>query len=473
VRLRADRHRPPALGRLLAAGAVLLCLALAGGAAAWAQPSTPEPAVPAAPAEPAVPEPPEPPSRGTLPDEALEEIERALEEVEEQIDDEAEEEGVSDQVRREQRERVREVREQVRRRLREHADRSDNQVAFGSGIHVEEGEVARDVFAMGGPVTVDGDVYGDVVAVGGPITIDGRVTGDVVAIGAGVDLLDDADVLGEVTSVGASVTRAEGAEVMGRINEVAFGPNFSWGGARRGDRDRGDDDTDVDMEWWDWNDHWGWSAPFRFEWFGFVLSLTTLVVLLLFTSLIRLVAGGTVERARARIDESPWLCGLVGLAIELFFIPVLVVVCVILAISIIGIPLLLLIPFVLLAFLVTMVVGYTSSALALGYWLGRRFSSGAASPYVALALGVLTLQSIHILGELFDSFDGFLWVFAVMFGIVGFLVRYLAWTVGLGAVFLGFARSRAAIAPVPPPPPPAPPAQPGDWASHPVDDRGV
>ena len=368
----------------------------------------------------------------------------------------------------------------MRRRLREHTDRSDNKVAFGSSIHIAEGEVARDVVTIGGSIEIDGDVDGDVVAVGGPITIDGKVTGDVVAVGGGVKLGSEAEVLGEVTSVGSRVERAEGAEVIGRINEVAFGPWDPAGIVL--DRDR---DGDSDHTWWDWDDHDEFS-PFDFGWFGFGVALMGLVVLALLTLLVRLIAAGTVERVRARAVESPWLCGLVGLAIEVFFIPVLVVVCVILAISIIGIPLLLLIPFVILAFLLALVVGYTGVAQAVGEWVGGRFGRGLASPYVAILFGVLTIQILHVIGELVDSFDGFLWFFAVMFGVAGVLVRYAAWTVGIGAVFLTAVRRSSpgvlmATPPLPPlpdsapqaPPPPAPPAPAGDsgWSGQPMGDR--
>ena len=299
-----------------------------------------------------------------------------------------------------------------------------------------EGEVARDVVAIGGEVDVEGDVEGDVVAVGGPVSIDGKVTGDVVSVGNNVDLGDDAEVMGEVTSVGGRVNRADGAEVVGRINEVAFGPNFSW--------DLGDDE----FNWWDWKEHRHFS-PFGFGWFGFGLSLIGVVVLLLLTLLVRLVAGGTVERVRAKAVEAPWMCALVGLAIELFFVPVLIVVAVILAISIIGIPLLLLIPFVVLAFLLALVVGYTGVAQAVGDSVGRRFGRPATSPYLSVIFGVVLIQFIHVIAEFFDSFKGFLFFFAVMFGIVGFLVRYAAWTVGIGAVFLTAVRRSGQAAMLP------------------------
>jgi hypothetical protein len=380
-------------------------------------------------------------------DEALDELDRALDEVEERIEEGAEDAEESREQLRERRERVREIREQVHRRLRERSERSDNKVSFGSSIVVPEGEVARDVVAVGGSVDVEGDVQGDVVAVGGPVTIDGKVTGDVVSIGASVELGDDAQVLGEVTSVGGHVNRAEGAEVVGRINEVALGPNFSW------------NIGDGHPDWWNWKDHRHFS-PFGFGWFGFGLSLIGVVVLLLLTLLVRLIAGGTVERVRARAVESPWLCALVGLAIELFFVPVLIVVAVILAVSIIGIPLLLLIPFVVLAFLLALVVGYTGVAQAVGEWMGSRSGRPASSPYLSIVFGVLLLQVIHVIAEFFDSFSGFMFFFAVMFGIVGFLIRYAAWTVGIGAVFLAAVRRSgpAAAMAVPPVPSAYPPA---------------
>ncbi len=305
-----------------------------------------------------------------------------------------------------------------------------------------EGEVARDVVAIGGEVDVEGDVEGDVVAVGGPVSIDGKVTGDVVAVGGNVNLGDDAEVLGEVTSVGGRVNRDDGAEVAGHINEVAFGPSFTW--------NLGDHDT----QWWDWKEHRHFS-PFGSGWFGFGLSLIGMVVLLMLALLVRLVAGGTVERVRAKAVEAPWMCALVGLAIELFFVPVLIVVAVILAISIIGIPLLLLIPFVVLAFLVALVVGYAAVAQTVGESAGRRFGRPASSPFLAIIFGVFLIQFIHVIAEFFDSFSGFMFFFAVMFGVAGFLVRYAAWTVGIGAVFLTAVRRSGQAAMVVPPPPPA------------------
>ena len=437
-------------------GLTILCLVLASSAA-WAQQATPaspssgrvdpapaaapEVAPPAEPAAPAVPAVPAPPPRERADDEALDRIDRVLDEVEEQI-----EEGIEDgedariEAIRERRERIREIREQVHERI----DDSDNKVSFGSSIHVTEGEVARDVVAIGGSVDVAGDVEGDVVAIGGPVSINGKVTGDVVSVGASVHLGDEAEVLGEVTSVGGAVHRAPGAKVVGRINEVALGPNFSWNVG------------DADIRWWDWRPRHRDLTPWSFGWFGFGLSMIAFVVLVVVTLLTRLIAGGTVERVRAKAVEAPWLCALVGLAIEVLIVPVLVVVTLILVVTIIGIPLILLLPFVVLAFLLALLVGYTGVAQAVGEWIGGRFGRAMSGPYLSLITGVFLIQILHLIAEFLDSFDGVLWFFAFMFGVAGVFVRWLAWTVGLGAVFLTTVRRYGAGAvAVPPPPPPA------------------
>jgi len=458
---RLDSHRACRMGRWWGAarrgGIALLWMVALATSAALAQQATPapssgrvDPAPPAAPeavppAAPAAPEAPAPPDERLGEDaseEALDRIDRVLDEVEERI-----EEGIEDgedarvEAMRERRERIREIREQVRERIRDDSD--NNKVSFGSSIHVAEGELARDVVAIGGSVDAEGDVEGDVVAVGGPVTINGKVTGDVVAVGASVDLGDDAKVLGEVTSVGGRVNRADGAEVVGKINEVALGPSFTW--------NVGDHDSD----WWDWRPRHADLSPWSFGWFGFGLSLISFVVLVVFALLTRLIAGGTVERVRAKAVESPWLCALVGLAVELLFVPVLIVVTLLLVITIIGIPFILLLPFVILAFGLALLVGYAGVAQAVGEWIGGRFGRAATGPYVSLIIGVFLIQVLHVFAEFLDSFEGFISFFAVMFGFAGLVVRFLAWTIGLGAVFLT-ARRPGQVGMTVPPPPPAP-----------------
>jgi hypothetical protein len=75
-------------------------------------------------------------------------------------------------------------------------------------------------------------------------------------------------------------------------------------------------------------------------------------------SLAFLLARGPVERMEYRMATSAWKAAAVGLVSWLLFIPVLVMTTVILAISIIGIPLLIVIPFALLALAIGILLGF-------------------------------------------------------------------------------------------------------------------
>ena len=431
--------------RLVAAG---LALALAAAGAVAQEPVPPQEPEPPAPVE-EIP-PPDGGADAEAEVRAREALDEALEEVEQELDEDLRSSRIAVQDRRE---RIREVREQVRRKLAEARTRSDSKVSFGSSVHIREDEVARDVVVIGGSIKIDGDLYGDAVAVGGSIEVDGKVTGDLVAVGGGIELQNDAQVLGEVTAVGGVVDQHEDAEVLGRVNEVSVGSSFmtfdigDWGRWS---------DWDSRREW-DWSDRprrWGWGFG---PWVEIGWELSFLVMLALLVCLVQLVGGHTVARVRDKVVEAPWVAGLVGLAIQLLFVPVLVVVILILTLSIVGIPLLLLIPFVLLAFLLAWLVGYTGFAMAVGRWFEARFDRSFTSPFVALLVGVAIIQSLSFIGEIFDALPGFLWIFAVMFGILGFVLQYAAWTIGIGAVFLnGFRRQATASASPAPPPPPAP-----------------
>jgi hypothetical protein len=161
-----------------------------------------------------------------------------------------------------------------------------------------------------------------------------------------------------------------------------------------------------------------------------------LIVLGLFACLVMLVAREPLARVKRRAASEPWKSGLVGLLVLILFAPLLVLVTLILVISIIGIPLVLLVPFFVLALWLVAFLGYSGVALGVGEFLQERFGWQASSPYVALLLGVLTIQIWSVIGDLLDVGWGPLWFFAVMFGIFGALVKFFAWTVGLGAAVL-------------------------------------
>ena len=96
--------------------------------------------------------------------------------------------------------------------------------------------------------------------------------------------------------------------------------------------------------------------------------------------LLLLIARPTMEKVAHQAGADPWKAGAVGLLTLIFFVPLLVLLIVLLCISVIGIPLLLLVPFAVLAFLVAAVFGYLAAAYQLGRWSERRFGWRSLGP---------------------------------------------------------------------------------------------
>jgi hypothetical protein len=304
-----------------------------------------------------------------------------------------------------------------------HWRKSSAKVHIGSSITVAEDEHVTD----------------PVVAVGGSVTVLGRVDDDVVAVGGSVRLGPRARVRGDVTAVGGRVDQERGAQIGGTVNEVRIGPQF-------------------DFRPWhvfagDWFDGWNVVG----DGFRFAGTLLRVSLVLLLALIVALVAAGPVERIGERAGRDPWLSGFTGLLAQLLFIPVLVLTVVILAVSIIGIPLLVLVPFGIIAFLLAVLVGFAGVAHRIGRW-----AVGPDRPvFVALAVGVVLVSAVALLTRLLSLLPLPLWPVTWVVGLTGFLVEYVAWTVGLGAALLtrfGTRGRQVIYPPTPPPPLPVGPA---------------
>lgn len=306
-----------------------------------------------------------------------------------------------------------------------------------------------DVFRLGGSVRIAEDeiIRGDVVVIGGSLTVDGEVTGDVVVVGGPARFGSDAEVRGDVTIVGGPLQRSATAQLRGSVNQIGIG--------------------DVDFS------HFSWPRfrvrpvpPWRFSQ---VLDFGGTVVRLLFVGLLGCLAlfaaRGTVERIARRAAAEPVKAGLVGFITELLFFPVLILGILILVISIIGIPLLVLVPFVLIASIIVLIVGFAGIAHGLGQWTLGRLGRGGVGVYVSMWIGVTLILAATLTGEILDLAGGLFGVIATTLAIAGFFVEYAAWTTGLGAVILNrFAPASSTMpasyigspAPASPPPPPPP-----------------
>jgi len=286
-----------------------------------------------------------------------------------------------------------------------------------------------DLVRFGSSVTVARDeiVEGDVVAIGGSADIDGEVTREVTVIGGSLNLGPEAVVRGDVAVIGGSLNRAPGARIYGKVDDVGFGAeaqSVQWFGR--------------DLSFW---------APFSRV--GGLLGTLLRVTLLILSALVVVALGGRfVEAIADRAATEPLRSGLAGLLMELLFVPLLIVTIVVLAVSIIGIPLLLLVPFGMVLAVMFMLVGFTGVACQVGRLVGDRFGI-KRGPYASVALGVLVVVGITLVARIIALAGGFVLGLTVAGPLtaVGYLAEYAAWTVGIGAVILTWLGTRRRGAP--------------------------
>lgn len=260
------------------------------------------------------------------------------------------------------------------------------------------------------------EVTGQVVAVLGSVRINGEVGDQVVAVLGTVDLGPKAVVHGDVVTVGGRLHRATGARVDGSVTEVALG----------------DMSASISLPWLNGRE------PFRFGRIGPVTRLigTTfrIVLLALAACLALVVARRAVEGAAQRVSDEPIKATLVGIAAWVLFVPMLVMTAIVLSISIVGIPLLILLPFAVLILLLMALVGFSGTVSAIGQWARRRFRMGTPSGLADVCLGILIVV-LPLLVARFVAFGG--WTLSpIVFLLVatGLAVEFLAWSSGFGAV---------------------------------------
>jgi len=294
-----------------------------------------------------------------------------------------------------------------------------------------------DRLRFGGDVRVDEDevITGDVVAIGGSARIDGEVRGEVVVVGGNVELGPRALITRDLAVVGGMLQRAEGARVQGQLHEIGIG-----------ELDFGDF-----APWRDWR---------RGSMRGFTRTLALMstlgrvAILCVLGALVMLFARQYVEKTGLRAVAEPLKAGAVGFLAQLLFLPVLLVTIVILIVTLIGIPLLLLIPFALLGLCAIALLGFTSMAYRIGQFVSERFGWGLSGPYAATILGVLVIVSPLLLGRLLSLIGGPIMPIAIGLFVIAFIVEYLVWTIGFGAVALArLDRPRRPDAPIAAAPP--------------------
>jgi cytoskeletal protein CcmA (bactofilin family) len=245
----------------------------------------------------------------------------------------------------------------------------EGDVRSGVGDVVVNGEVGGSIKAGSGDVEVNGPVGGDIDAGFGDVHINSVVDGDVEVGRGDVDLGPGGFVRGGV-HYGSGEFSGNREAVEGTIRAGAMGPDMDHG---------------MDHDWGG---------------FGILDIASWLFAATLFVAcsvLVAVIAPGPLSAAARKADESPAMSLLFGVA----SVPAVVVLCVVLAVSIIGIPLLLLLA---PAYLALVFFG----ALVAAFFVGRRvvFATGRyrAGNAMAAVVGALILAVAYLIPVLGDIF---------------------------------------------------------------------
>lgn len=272
-------------------------------------------------------------------------------------------------------------------------------IAFGQDIRIERDEEVSDA----------------VVVVGGSVTIDGRVRDGVVVIGGNLHLSSTADVRGDVVLVGGQMVRDPGAQLLGGVNYVSFG---DW--SRR---------------------NFGWLPTVRLgevgRWLSLAGTLARVSVLGILMGMMLIVARAPVARVGRAALAEPLRALVIGLAAEIFFIPVLIAASIGLAITIIGIPFVaVLIPIAFVLAVFAFVLGFTALACRVGEAIEDRLGWQPGNAFVATAIGFIVLLGPTLLARFLNVAP--IGVAPLTFALVAFglTVEFVAWTIGLGAAII-------------------------------------
>jgi cytoskeletal protein CcmA (bactofilin family) len=302
-------------------------------------------------------------------------------------------------------------------------DTIDEDVTVTGGNAVIDGVISGDLAVMGGAVDVNGTITGDVAVFGGNLEMNGYIDGDAAVLGGNIrnkgtidgDLhviggtvyLDSASAVnGDVSMVGGTVERDENAVVLGKIESVEIKvlekvlPRIS--------------------------------KAFRLprmvpgaEAFPRIVFIGMLVVMFVLNIFVVLLFPRATGNIAEKIQQSVWACVGLGIAFEILFVPIIVL----LAVSIVGIPLIILLP---LAVLLATLFGMTALSLIVGERVVAGFKWNVESDIGKFCLGWLAIMLIPIV--------------VILIGppvfVIGAVIFYIATTISLGSVIYTLMRRK-------------------------------
>jgi hypothetical protein len=277
--------------------------------------------------------------------------------------------------------------------------------------------INHDIVKTGRNIVVEEyeEVDGEVIAVGGDVTVKGTVTGNVIAVGGDVFVKSTGVIEGDAVSLGGKVEREGGAIIRGERVGVDFFPD------RVVPRVLGLPPTTVIR-----------FPPFFGGFSGLALFARIVkIILFLFIGIVVIsIVPKNVTKVKDKISQDFLKSALVGFVAEILILPVFIL----LIVTIIGIPVALLVEP--LFILVALILGYAGASYFIGEKLREGTSLKPETPIMTLVIGILALESVLLLARVVGIFGNFLFAFSWILTFVGWIVWYVAITVGFGASIL-------------------------------------
>jgi len=276
-----------------------------------------------------------------------------------------------------------------------------------TGGNVElNGLIDGDVSLMGGSMDVIGKIKGDAAILGGDVVNKGIIDGDVMVAGGNIKLDSGSVVTGDIAIIGGSLAKDTNATVKGEIKTVNIKilnktlPKFK--GLLKLPEVLPSAITQSA------------SALVLIIVLGGFFVIALLVVLLFPRS---------VESITQKTKINVWIPIAIGFGMQILIVPLIVL----LAVSLIGIPI---IPLFILGLFVCLLLGLT----AVFYLVGSRIKH-TDDPKQSLigkfALGFIVIMALPILGALIRIISPV----GGLFSVLGFVILYVVATIGLGAAF--------------------------------------
>jgi len=287
--------------------------------------------------------------------------------------------------------------------ISEHAitidDKDSENDASGVNVDTDGSDMVR-VFADA-EVPRGEHVDGDVVAVFGSVTVHGEVAGSVVAVFGSVKLDTSATVHGDAVAIGGALVAPSGSVVEGNSVSLGLLP-LAWG------------------------------LPALPIVLGMILA--GWLSMLFLAWLLHLLFADRMERAAQTASRRTGLSLLMGFISA----PLMVLACVLLLVTVLGIPFAFLLP---IAYAVLTLAGQLAATYVLGSKLMRR-RLGDPWAFTPIVTGTLFIAAFFVIGAFFASGTGFVRTAALFFDLLGALLLAGLTVIGTGAFLVSRFGSR-------------------------------